>query len=103
MPVTPTTIDNSGTSQPSSGSTPTSTPPAAPSTKTYSSIGGRITVTFADGALTLDASTATAGWQTDVHNQDPDDVEVRFSNGNRESRIRIRVQNGVVQKEITES
>jgi hypothetical protein len=102
-PGTPTTGDHGGTSQPTSGSTPTSKPPAAPSTKTYTSIGGRITVTFANGTLTLDSSHATAGYQTELHKQDPDDVEVRFSSGNRESRIRIRVQNGVVQKEITET
>ena len=99
-PATPTTDDRGGTTQPGPGS---STPPAAPSTKTYTAIGGRITVTFARGALTLDSYAASAGYQADVHNQDPDDVEVRFSNGNRESRIRIRVQNGAVQQEITES
>lgn len=100
--TTPTTDDHAGTSQPGSGSTTTPTF-APPSTKTYSSIGGRVTVTFANGALTLDSSMPAAGYQTDVHKQDPDDVEVRFSNANRESRIRIRVQSGAVQKEITES
>lgn len=100
-PVTPTSQGHSGTTQPGTGST--KPPPAAPSTTTYRSIGGSITVAFANGALTLDSSKASAGYQTDVHNQDPDDVEVRFNNGTREYRIRVRVQNGVVQKEITEN
>ena len=100
-PVTPTTANHGGTTQP--GSTSTTRPPAAPSTTTYTSIGGRITVTFANGSLTLDSTHATAGYQTEVHNQAPDDVEVRFNNGSRESRIRLRVKDGVVQKEITEN
>jgi cytoskeletal protein RodZ len=101
-PTTPSTDDRGGTSLPGAGST-TTPPSAAPVTTTYTAIGGRVTITFARGALTLDSSTPTAGYQVEVHKQDPDDVEVRFSNGSRESRIRIRVQNGAVEKEIVES
>jgi cytoskeletal protein RodZ len=101
-PSTPTTDDGPGTSQPGPDST-TKPPPAAPVTKTYTAIGGRVTVTLANGALTLDSYPPTAGYQAEVHNQDPDDVEVRFSNGDNESRIRVRVQNGTMQPEIDES
>jgi cytoskeletal protein RodZ len=99
--TTPTADNHGGTTQPGPGAT--TPPPAAPSTTTYTSNGGRITVTFANGSLTLDSSTPSAGYQTDVHNDAPDDVEVRFDNGSRESRIRIRVQDGAIQKEITEN
>ncbi len=61
-------------------------------------------MTFANGSLRLDSSTPAAGYQTEIHSQAPDDVEVRFNNGSREFRIRIRVKDGVVQPaEITEN
>ena len=98
--MTPTTGGHGGTSAPGAGSTTTPTV-ATPSTNTYTSVGGNITVTFARGALTLDATKPAAGYQADVHTNKPDDVEVRFSNGTRESRIRIRIENGQVRTEIT--
>jgi len=91
-----------GTSTPAPGSTtkPPTTPP--PSTHTYRSAGGSITITFAHGALTLDSYAPALGYRAEVHTNDPSDVEVRFSNANTEWRIRIRVENGRLQPaEIT--
>jgi len=92
---TPTTPGDHG------GSTPTTV--AAPSTKTYAAIGGQATIRFANGALTLVSYTAAAGYTPDVHTNTATDIEIRFSNGNTESRIRVRVDNGQLRPEITEN
>jgi hypothetical protein len=116
---TPTTQGNNGQAPPNTSvrtpaSTPTAAPPAtggpAPTTpvasdqvKTYHSTGGDMTVRFSGGALHLVSHSAAAGFTAEVHTQKPDDVEVRFNNGNTEWRIRVRVDNGKLQPaEITE-
>jgi len=80
----------------------TTTTVAPPSTKTYSSVGGHATIRFAAGKLTLVSYAPTAGYTSDVRTNAPDEIEIRFSNGNGESRIRVRVQDGVLRPEITE-
>ena len=97
-PTTPTSHgDHGGTT------TPPSTAPAPPATKTYTSAGGRATIRFANGRLTLVSYTASAGYTTEVHTNTPTDIELRFSNGGSESRIRVRVQDGQLRPEITEN
>jgi len=86
--------------------TPGTTPapaPAAPQTKTYASTGGRITIRFANGRLTLAKVSPAPGYTTDLHKQAADDVEVRFHNASHESRIRVRVENGLLSPEISEN
>jgi hypothetical protein len=46
--------------------------------------------------------TASAGYTSEVHTNTPTDIELRFSSGQSESRIRVRVQDGQVRPEITE-
>jgi len=94
--ATPTTSD---TTPPTSRTTP----PPPPQTKTYTAQGGRITIRFANGRLTLVSSAPSPGFTSEVHKQDPDDVEVRFENGSHESRIRVRVTNGQLRPEVSEN
>ena len=108
--ATPTTQGPGGASGPVSGSTtvppPTSTTAASnapPLTKTYRSTGGRVTVTFDHGSLTLDSYTPAAGYQADVHTNTSDDVEIRFSNDANEFRVRVRVENGQLTEETTQN
>ena len=84
------------------GSTTTTTIAAAPATTPYSSTGGRVTITFANGRLTLDTYRATAGYSAEVHTNTPSEIEVRFTSNadGHGSRIRVRVQDGHVQPEI---
>jgi cytoskeletal protein RodZ len=101
-------------STPNSGSTPgdqgggrrgdnkSTTTLAAPSTRTYSSPGGRTAIRFANGTLTLVSYTASAGYMPEVQTNKPDDIEVRFSSDTADWRIRVRVQDGRVQSEIKE-
>jgi cytoskeletal protein RodZ len=97
-PTTPTSHDDHGGT-----TTPPSTAPVPPATKTYTSIGGRVTIRFANGRLTLVSYTPSAGYTTEVHTNTPTDIELRFSNGGSESRIRVRVQDGQLRPEITEN
>ena len=97
---TPNSTPTSGTRPGDHGGTTPTTVAAPPSTKTYASTGGKATIRFANGKLTLVSYTAAAGYTPEVHTNKPDDIEVRFSNGNAESRIRVRVQDGQVEPEI---
>jgi hypothetical protein len=51
-------------------------------------------VLFSGGQLNLLSSPPASGYTAEVHSQKADDVEVRFSNGNQEVRIRVRVIDG---------
>jgi regulation of enolase protein 1 (concanavalin A-like superfamily) len=53
-----------------------------------------MTVRFANGQLTLVSYQASDGWVAVVRTNKPDDIEVRFSKGGDDSRIRVRVENG---------
>lgn len=66
---------------------------------TYHSVGGTITVRYSDGNLTLVSYRAAPGYTAEVHNTDPQDIEVRFS-GPDDRRIRIRVEEGHLSEEI---
>jgi hypothetical protein len=78
------------------------TTPAPPVTQTFSSVGGSIDVTLADGAISLASSTSADGFTQEVHDNGPTRVEVRFSSNGVEWRIRIELVNGILTSEITE-
>jgi hypothetical protein len=110
---TPSTLDDHGDDS-TSPTTPTvlvSTPttdapppisPAAPHDEPFTSDGGSIVVRLADGQVSLVSSSPAAGYTAEVHDNGPTRVEVRFSNGETEWRIRVDVANGVLQPEITQ-
>ena len=106
-PTTVTTVPNPRPSVPGGGGTPsTGSVPSTPTTTiapsdlhTYRSRGGTLTVGFSSGRLTIVSYAAAAGYTAEVHRNDPDDVEVRFS-GPDDRRIRIRVENGRLAPEI---
>jgi len=78
----------------------TTTTTVAPSElHTYHSDGGTVTVRFSGGRLTLVSYHAAPGYDAEVHRDDPDDVEVRFS-GPDDRRIRVRVEEGHLSPEI---
>jgi hypothetical protein len=94
-------------------STPVTTPETTPATNpsltvapdpgsnsTYSSDGGRVTVRFQNGQLSLVSYSPVPGFAATVHTNKPDDIEVRFSSDDDDSRIRVRVVDGRIEKEI---
>jgi hypothetical protein len=103
QPTTP-----KGTSGPDNGATSgdavtaTSVAPAAPTTQTFSSDGGTVTVKLERGALSIVASQAAAGYSKELHDTGPDRVEVRFTNDEGEWRIRVDLVNGALVPEISE-
>ncbi len=57
---------------------------------------------FADGAVSLAVEHARPpGYTAEVHDNGPTRVEVRFTNGQTEWRIRVDVVNGELVSEIT--
>lgn len=95
--VPPTTAQPSPTS-PSTSSTVATQPPA-PSTETYDSSGGSITVTWNGSALSLDAVNPADGHTAEIEDETATRVRVRFR-GPAESRIEVRVENGQVTERI---
>jgi hypothetical protein len=84
---------------------PETTPTPAPSVQHGSadSPGGSITYDFVDGRVSLTGSTPVPGYTVEVHDVGPTRIEVRFSNGQTEWRIRVDVDNGVLQPpEVTQ-
>jgi hypothetical protein len=102
------TVPTTGTTPTAPDSTPTTDAPppispAAPHDESFTSDGGSIVVRLADGQASLVSSSPAAGYTPEVHDEGPTRVEVRFSNGETEWRIRVDVANGVLQPaEITQ-
>jgi len=89
--------------------TPANLPPdTSPTTASilqqgYTSEGGSITVDFVDGRASLRSSAPAPGYRDEVHDTGPSRIEVRFSNGETEWRIRVDVVDGHLQPaEITQ-
>jgi hypothetical protein len=92
----PTTVS----STPTSSTTPTTIPIV--SDTPYSSPGGSIVVHNSGSAISLVSSIAVAGYATEIHDNGPTRVEVRFNNGLIEWRIQIDLVNGILQVQITQ-
>jgi hypothetical protein len=71
-------------------------------TQSFSSAGGSITVSTDGSTVALVSSSPTSGFAVDVHDNGPDRVEVRFTNGDVEWRIRVDVGSGGLTSEVTQ-
>ena len=85
---------------PDDSSSTTTAPAAAPVARTLQSAGGSVSVTITGSRVTLVAATPAAGFAADVRKSGPDTVEVRFTSGKRESRVEIRIENGVPRERV---
>jgi len=98
------TVDASTSSVPantaSSSSVPT-TPLPAPFTKSYTSAGGSITVTWSGAGFSLDAVSPAPGFQAEIDDQDWDRVRVEFDNGDSDWRIEIGFDDGAIREQVT--
>lgn len=87
---TPNTIDdNTSTSGPNS-SVPTQNLPA-PFTRTYSSAGGSITVSWSGSAFTLVSVAAADGFTAEVEDARWDRIRVDFDGNDGDARIEVRI------------
>jgi hypothetical protein len=78
------------------------TAPVPPVSQSFSSVGGSITVSVTDGVLSLTSNSPAAGFSAEVQDNGPSRVEVRFSDGQTEWRIRIELGSGGLTSEITQ-
>lgn len=77
--------------------------PAPATTQSFSSVGGSITVSGDGSTISLASSTPATGFTTEVHDNGPNRVEVRFSSGGTEWRIRVElVGGGALTSEVTQ-
>jgi hypothetical protein len=83
---------------------PSSSPTAPPSSgpQTYGGLGGQVTVRVDAGNLVLVSVRPTAGYTVAEQRARPDDVEVRFEGPAGRTRVRIRLDGGVVSPEVQE-
>jgi hypothetical protein len=98
------TPDSTPGSTPSGGLTPGATPgtapaPVAPTTKTYTTVGGSAVIRLQDPNVTLVSYSPAAGYSAIVDKSGPDEVDVRFTNGENEARIRVRFHDGQLEEE----
>jgi hypothetical protein len=68
----------------------------------FSSVGGSIVVAVNGGSISLVSNSPAAGFGAEVHDNGPTRVEVRFTNGGTEWRIRIELGAGGLTSEITQ-
>jgi hypothetical protein len=95
-------VDPVDDDDPAPGAVPAPTPAPA-FDQAFSSAGGSITVTVANGAVSLASSSPAAGFDAEVHDNGPSRVEVRFfSSGGQEWRIRVELAGGGLTSEITQ-
>src|SRR5262249_9440790 len=94
---------------PAAGTVATPDPPAAPGAPprppatdtTYSSPGGSIAVHRSGDTISLASSAPAAGFTPEVHDNGPTRVEVRFTSGGTEWRIRVDLVGGQLVAETT--
>jgi len=87
---------------PSAPVTATSTAPVAPTTNSYASNGGSVTVKVENGALSIVSTSTAPGYSEERHDDGPDRVEVRFTSATTEWRIRVDLVNGLPVEETTQ-
>jgi hypothetical protein len=103
-PVSPTTTDDGSSTTSTDSSTSTSEaspPPVAPFDKTYPSLGGSITVSWNGSAFSLLAVAPAAGFEQEIENNEPLRIRVRFRSDDDESRIEVRLSDGVLIETIS--
>jgi hypothetical protein len=61
---------------------------------------GSVTVLFVNGQAQLGLVVPSPGWLIDETRSRTDEVEVRFTNGDLEARLKVRIENGQVRVEI---
>jgi hypothetical protein len=77
-------------------------PPPSSGPQTYGGVGGQVTVRVDAGNLVLVSVRPAAGYTVAEQKARPDDVEVRFEGPAGRTRVRIRLDGGVVSPEVRE-
>jgi len=102
--TTSTTVDDNGGDDDDGddGDDKTGSVPSGP--VTYQVAGaGSVTVLFVNGQVELGLVVPAPGWSIDETRQRPDEIEVRFTNGDQEARLKVRIDDGQVRVEIEDN
>ncbi len=111
---TTTTVDTGSTpTEPtgSSATTPTTTIPEAQTTtttsgsftKTYTLVGGRVTISASDPSVTFISAIPNAGFSVDLESSGPNEVKVEFDSEDHESEFTAKWHEGELLVDIDES
>ena len=98
---TTTTVGASGSSPSSSSSTSIPVSSVAPFTESYDSAGGSITVAWDGSSFSLLAVTPASGFEAEIEDQRATRIRVRFRSDDDDSRIEVRVENGLLTVDIS--
>jgi len=81
----------------------TTTSPTEPTNDVhgFDSPGGAVTVRFADNVLALVHVAPATGYRVEIHDQQPDRIEVRFTNDSGEWRVDVQVDHGRLTHSVT--
>lgn len=99
--VAPTTVAVTAPT-PTSSTAPPATGQAGETTATIDSVGGQVAVRYVGGRVELVWARPKAGFEAEVHDAGPEDVEVRFHSDDHESRVRAFYAGGVPDREVRE-
>ena len=102
--TTSTTVDDNGGDDDDGddGDDKTGSVPSGP--VTYQVAGaGSVTVLFVNGQVESGLVVPAPGWSIDETRQRPDEIEVRFTNGDQEARLKVRIDDGQVRVEIEDN
>lgn len=92
--ATNTTESTTSSTDTSSSTSEVAAPPINPFTKTYNSTGGSITVNWNGSALSLVSVAPKPGFESEIEDDQPLRIRVRFRSDDASSRIEIRVSGG---------
>jgi hypothetical protein len=76
--------------------------PVPTGTQAFTSVGGSIVVSVNGSSISLASSSPAAGFGAEVHDNGPSRVEVRFTNGGTEWRIRVELGSGGLTSEVSQ-
>jgi hypothetical protein len=101
-PVGPGPTTSAPSAAPPPAAPTTQAPPPSSGPQTYGGLGGQVTVRVDAGNLVLVSVRPAAGFAVTEQRARPDDVEVRFEGPSGRTRVRIRLEGGVLSPEVRE-
>ncbi len=101
-PSSPSSTTAATTSSTTTTRTTSTTTAAAPATRGYQLRGGSVVIEYVPGRVTLKSASPKAGYQMEIHDRGPDEVEVRFESGNGDSRFEAHWSGGRLVVDIDE-
>ena len=97
----PTPPTDSGTDDATGTGTETEPTGSGGESRTITSAGGTVTVACTSAeTIRMTAALPIAGWQSQVEERGPQEVEVEFVQGDAEVRVRARCQDGVLESDV---